>query len=180
MSKTCKTMWAGLVDLAEGKDSPDAAVHVDSCDLCRTTLQGLRRTLSSLAVPQFEAPLELINRAKAIMSPSPSRMRLLRTSLSTAGARAVTEEFQAIYGFDELELRVMYAKVDTGWNVIGRLPSVDWTAAANGEALSIEDDGHFSFTVKSLEDSSFEIAKHMMRLEVPSASEATRGHQLDS
>lgn len=180
MSKLCSSVSIGLVDLAEGRTNAVVSEHVAGCASCQAKLLELQKMLASIATPQYSAPSAWIASAKAIMAPRASRMILQRSSLTLAGARRASTDFQAVYEFDGITLRVMYVKEDRGWSVIARVPDANWSVSQGGKQVAIDGDGRFQFKVKALTASGFTLFNSTNRLEVPSGSEAISGHPSDA
>jgi hypothetical protein len=175
MNRICKEQWEAIVDLAEGQLRPDASAHLAGCADCRESHAQLVQMMASLAVPQFTAPESLKSMAKALMSPKPARMGLLRTSLQLSGARSGAEDFQAVFELNGTEIRVMYAKEDRGWDVMGQVPAPDWIVVRGEANLEVDREGRFHFLTKTLDDSGFRVAGPQILLEVPSAADAIMG-----
>ena len=176
MSKFCRSVSIGLVDLAEGRGNVEAYEHLAGCTSCQAKLLELQKMLLSMSIPQYSAPKSSIASAKALMAPRAVRMSLQRSSLTLAGARRSSDDFQAVYEFDRVSLRVMYLKVDRGWSVIARIPEGNWSVSHSGKQVEVDSDGRYQFSVKSLSASGFVIFNSSTRLEVPSGSEAISGH----
>ena len=168
------------MELAEGKTQPEASAHLTTCPDCQAKFEELGRMLKGTAVPYFKAPASLLEAAKALMPVIQKRMSLIRTSLQLSGARSENQDFQAVYGVDELEVRVMYSKVERGWDVIGQIPKAQWVVERGTKEIPVDTEGRFHFLTKTLDDSNFSLEGDQLRLEVPSATEAIRESGNDS
>lgn len=180
MKRTCNDIWERIVELAEGQPQPEASAHLTTCTECRAKFGELGTMLQGMAVPHFKAPESLLQEAKSLMPVAARRMGLIRTSLQLSGARSENQDFQAVYGADDLELRVMYSKVERGWDVIGQIPNPLWSVARGNKEIPVDSEGRFHFLTKTLDDSSFSLDGGQLRLEVPSATEAIREPGNDS
>lgn len=174
MKQICEGVWLELVELAEGKPNAAAVDHVGSCAGCQRKLTELQRVFAVAEQKHYAAPADVVNRAKSIFVPQVRRFGLLSSSLQLIGARGAAEDFQAVYGLDSHEIRVMYSKVDAGWEVISRVPENTWKVSNGPNDVRREDDGHFFFLVRNLEESGFRISVDSLTLEVPNALEAIR------
>ncbi len=179
MKRDCTPFWQGIVELAEGRDNPGAKAHVESCGECQALLQQVKRMLEAAAIPTLKAPVDLVTAAKAFM-PGPQPLRVLRTSLQLAGARWMNQDFQVVYEAREFELRVSYTKTEGGWEVVGKVPSDEWSVNKKRRSIPIQADGRFFFTVKSLEQSGFVLMTSNEAFTVPSGSEAMDESTRDS
>jgi len=174
LKKSCREHAEALVEYAEGKLPAEAtALHLNSCSDCQDRLAELRQIFAVMSTPRFSAPAAMVRAAKAIMTPRVASMRLLRTSLQLSGARYTGQDFQAIFGHDESEIRVMYSPIDQGWEVTGRLPGSEWQVRRASEMLSTDSDGRFFFTTHSLAESGFTAISGGIQLEVPAGSTVT-------
>jgi hypothetical protein len=109
---------------------------------------------------------------KGLMTPQPRTVfaRLLRTS-ALAGARAIPDDVQVVLDVEEASMRVMYARMDAQWEVMGKLPSSAWTVELNARPLSTDEDGRFSFAVPAVEATRFAVLHNDLRVEVPPLQE---------
>lgn len=168
LKKSCRELGEALVEYAEGKAPAEATVrHLDSCPDCQRRVAELRQIFGAMATPRFSAPADLVRTAKALMTPRVASMRLLRTSLQLSGARYSGQDFQAVFGHEESEIRVLYAAVDQGWEVTGRVPGPEWQILRGGKVLPADSEGRFYFAVPSLADSGFSMVSPGIQLEVP-------------
>lgn len=145
MKRGCGKFWDGLVALAHGEPSVEAAAHVQACEACASSLEELRSGLASLGSEFFDAPKEVRERAKAIFPRAvPVVARLASSTLSGAGARG-GESFQAVYDFPDGQARVLYEPEGGKWRVMG---SVD----AEGYETEYKDDdpSRFEFVARNL------------------------------
>ena len=175
MKRACREQWEGLVDLAEGRVQKNAASdHLHTCTDCQARFAELSRMFTAISVPRFTAPQELKLLAKGLMpkrpAPEPIRMRLIRSSLGLSGARAAGKDFQAIFGHESAEVRMMYTLAEDGWEVTGRLPAAEWQAFRDGSSLSTDSEGRFYFVIKNLADSAITLVSPTDRLLVPAGS----------
>ena len=156
------------MELAEGRVNVVAKSHVDSCADCARALDQLRAMMAAGQTEMTDAPMSLIERAKAIVAPQQRRLLagILRTSLA-AGARSVGTDFQVVVGSEDVSARLMYSKEADGWVVMGRAPSNDWTMIHGSEQVPCEPDGRFSFRAPSLSDTGFALMSTSAQLIVP-------------
>lgn len=172
--------------LAEGGSALETEAHVATCPECNVRLKALRKTVEAARLPYFDAPTDLVNRAKALMAPAARRRlvaRLLGNSLAGAGARGTaTEEFALHVGTEEHSVRLQFVPRKGGWEVAGRAPAAGWHVVRLGSEEVSGPAGRFRFPVPSLEESGFllrspESDTHAVEIEVPAASELLRrGH----
>ena len=180
MKRECEDIRDELVLLAEGQENPRVGAHLETCEDCRCRLEQLRYMLSALKVQSFEAPPDLVLEAKSLIPNRSFRLSLIRTSLQTATARAPSQDFQAVYGGEGLEVRVMYSKVDAGWEVMGKAPSGDWQAENEASLIEVDQQGRFHFVIGSLDQTAFTIRGDGRVCDIPSVSEAIDGLRSDS
>jgi len=175
MKRACREQWEAIVDLADGRvESNSASDHLVTCADCQARLAELSRMFSAMSVRQYSAPPELKRLAKGLMPKrlptEPIRMRLIRSSLGLSGARTAGRDFQAIFGHESAEVRVMYTLAEDGWEVTGRLPDPKWQAFRDGSILTTDSEGRFYFMIKSLADSAITVVSPTERLLVPAGS----------
>ena len=180
MNRHCSQYCNRLVDLLEGRPDAEATQHLEGCEFCRKRYQQLSKIMQGMAVEVVPAPSSLVLNAQEIVSSGFSRMTFIRSSLQQAFARTTTEDFQAVFGSSDLELRVMYTKLDLGWEVVCRTPDPHWTVQHKGKALRVDDEGGVHFVSVTLEDTGFKLQRFDLKLEVPSGLEAINESRLDS
>jgi len=174
MDRSCKQFEDGLTILAEGGQSPETTLHLESCPACTAKVLELRKVIEAARLSYTVAPRDLIARAQALMQPVRNRLlaRLLGSSLANAGARAATtERFSLHLGADDLSVRVSYAPAKDGWEVAGRAPGEGWEVEYRGERSPCGPAGRFRLNVPNLEDAEFLLRGPWIELEIPSASE---------
>lgn len=157
MNKRCQELWEGVVELAEGRPSPEAAAHVETCASCAAKLETLREAMRLGDLRFFDASPALVEAAKAMM-PAPRRLPLLRSTLAWTGARAVAEDFQLLVGEEALPIRLMFSRVSEGWEVMGRLPDATWKVLRAGDSVAVDGEGRFDFRAASLADTDFVVS----------------------
>ena len=150
----CSHFEHALTALAHGEDAPLVEEHLAECEACRLRLGELRRMVHALAVPTSDAPVLLIEAAKALM---PHRQRtiarLVRSTLGMAGARAEdADTFQMVYESEPMRARLLYERLATGWSVTGKIEGGVVAIEAQGSAVNLEADGRFAFVARSLAD----------------------------
>jgi hypothetical protein len=175
MKRACRDQWEAIVELAEGRvETNSASSHLSTCAECQGRFAELTRMFSVMAIPRFSAPTELQLAAKSLMPKRPQaepiRMRLIHSSWGLSGARSSGQDFQAIYGHESAEVRMMYTLTEDGWEVTGRLPDPQWQAFRDETTLPTDDDGRFFFLIKSLADSGITLVGPTERLTVPAGS----------
>ncbi len=174
----CTRIWDGLVALASGKENEEAKLHLDGCPSCQARLAELTRAIQAMKRPEFDAPRDQIMMAVSLM-PERQRQRFLATllgsSLATAGARAaLAESFQMTFQHDDVNLRLMYSKVDLGWEVMGRVPD-QWVADSDEGEIQADGEGHFTLVVSELDQTGFLLRRGDVEIQIPSAREAWPG-----
>lgn len=158
------------MDAAEGRSSPELAVHLESCTSCAELVRRYREIVVAAQIAWTSAPAELIQRAKNLM-PETRRVWIaqrLGASLA-AGARGPADEFQVLVGTDELSIRLMATRIEKGWQLMGRLPEGEWEVDASFP-IQVDAKG-FRFVVPSLEQSAFNLIGKDAVLQVPALSE---------
>lgn len=177
MRKRCSSFEEALVDLAEGRERSDAAEHVAECADCAAKLKQLKQILQVAQLARRNAPSSAIHLAKSLFpSVRTVRAKLIRSSLALGGARATEDSFQAIFGAEEVEVRVSYSRVGTdAWEVRGM---VGPTLEVSREAQEVfrDPEGGFSFNAKSLAETDFSISAADLKIEIPSGLEAIDGN----
>ena len=172
MRRNCSEFWEGIVAIAEGGTDDRAAQHVRTCAPCSAKLNELRSVFAVARAQFYDAPEDVVDRAKALMPARERRMMgLLRSTLAWTGARVVAEDFQIVVGSADIQARLMYTRSGAEWLVMGKLPSSDWSAVRAGDVLQSDEEGRFSFAVSDLADSAFELIGPAGELSVPSAEE---------
>lgn len=175
MRMKCRDRWTELVDFAEGKPSAELVVHLESCPECAKEVERLRRAFRAAELPVEEVPADVVARAKAIMPEKKRRFQLVRSSLQLSSARAVSQAFQAIYRYEDDEIRVAYNQIESGWEIVSQLPPSATGVRAGGKALETDADGRFYFFARTLADAGFTVVGKDGLAEVPSPDEASRG-----
>lgn len=175
MKRACREQWEAKIDLAEGRaESNTASSHLSTCAECQARLADLKRMFSAMSIPRYQTPAELKLSAKGLMPKrepaSPIRMRLLHSSWGLSGARSTGQDFQAIFGHESAEVRMMYTLTDDGWEVTGRLPDAKWQAFREGSSLPTDPEGRFYFLIQNLADSGITLVGPTERLAIPAGS----------
>lgn len=174
MNKRCRELSEALIALAEGRSSAEVAEHVAHCGACAKRLAEYREMLEVGRVRAFAAPQEVIARAQAIMPAKQGRVAtFLRSSLSLAGARAATTiDFQIVVETGLGQLRLMYVRTESGWDVMGRLPNVEATIERGDSQITADESGRFQFAAENLQDTAFTLwTRDGERVDVPSAED---------
>src|SRR4051812_18744628 len=127
MKNRCADFWDGIVDLAEGRENAAASAHVEGCADCRMKLEELREIFAVGDLKFYSAPKAVIDAAKGLMQPQRRVAGVFRSTLAFSGARTVAEDFQLVVGEGDTQTRLMFVHTGSGWEVLGRLPSGDWT-----------------------------------------------------
>ena len=180
MKRECQDIWESVVALAEGQANDRATAHLEGCEDCRRRFEQLQSMFAGLGLASFEVPPTLVQAAKSLMFGQAKRLGLIRTSFQLSAARAPSQDFQAVYGGEGIEVRVMYSKVDQGWEVMGRTPAGEWRVEAEGSPVDSDEHGRFHFVVGSLDKSAFSLIGEHEACEIPSANEAIDGLRNDS
>src|SRR2546423_13804755 len=103
MDWNCKQLEGLLPDLAEGKDIPEATVHLKSCPDCAMKLEHFRTIFRASNVPVVQAPARVIQNAKSLQIGRKVviRAKLFGSSLALAQARSTAANFQLVVGSNE-------------------------------------------------------------------------------
>jgi hypothetical protein len=174
MNHSCAQILDQIVDLAEGKGSPEALAHVHTCDSCAGRLREFTAMIQAVSFPMVDVPMDVLARAQRLMPErAPSRrFRLVTSSFGLAGARrGPAQDFQIVVGAESQSVRLMYKRVGAGWEVIGRAPSGEWILSRPEQEVKVDREGHFSFQASDLASSAFSLLKDGERIDVPSAEE---------
>jgi hypothetical protein len=172
MRDRCADYWEGIVDIAEGRQSEPARLHLQSCGDCSEKLEQLHVMMAAGDLRYFDAPTNLIASVKGLM-PQPERrvFSLLRSTTAWTGARTAAHDFQLVAGDGDTQVRLMFSKVDDGWEVMGRIPAGSWSVEADGQTVDLSDEGRFSFLAPGLDATGFTLIGSDTELVVPSAEE---------
>ncbi len=171
MNRDKLELWESLVDLADGASRPQVDLLISQDSTLRKQFLDLKRMLDGLKLTQYSAPGELKKLAKSLMAFQVLPMRCIKSTLQLMGARSATQDFQVVYGNDLLELRVMYTKVDNGWEVMSKIPESSWSVSRDQKELSLDSNQRFQFISNSLENTCFSLQNLGLKLEIPNVSE---------
>ena len=180
MKRECQDVWESVVALAEGQANDRATTHLKGCEDCRLRFEQLQSMFAGMRLASFEVPPTLVQSAKSLIAGQTTRLRLVRTSFQLSAARAPSQDFQAVYGGQGIEVRVMYSKVDQGWEVMGRMPAGEWRVETESSPVDSDEHGRFHFLVGSLDKSAFSLIGENEVCEIPNANEAIDGPRNDS
>ena len=171
----CNDFKEGVAILAGGGTAPEAKVHVEGCADCARRLEELRRIVAVARTAYWTVPQSLSDRAKALMPDRPRLVaRLLGSGLVRAGVRrGEARDFALHVGVEGFSIRLSYAPLPGGWEVLGRAPTADWTVVHSGGALPCGASGRFRLLSPDLDGTAFRLRKHETEIEVPSARELT-------
>ena len=161
--------------LVEGREDAGAREHIARCVACAKRFAQLKRIFDASRAGYWTAPLELGLRARAMMASKPRLVaRLLGSGLVNSGARrADVRDFALHVGVDGFSIRLHYAPIREGWEVLGRAPTSDWTVAYQGGALPCGSSGRFRLLAPDLGGTAFVLRKDEVEIEIPSARELT-------
>ena len=176
MKRDCARYTEALADLAEGKTSPEAQLHVDSCMSCQNELAQLAKLFAATKVRMFKTPAEIVAAAQALMQVKVNRLHQVRCSLLGTGARSGKSGIQATYGDSDLSVNVVYQPIPSGWEIVGRAPEGYQSATISEEALQLDVDGYFAVQVKSLEGSEIKFSGEAGELYLPPVEVPVDGH----
>lgn len=153
MKHECKQIWDGLVDLAEGRENPQAQAHLSTCSDCTAEFQQLQRILTATQIPTFKAPQHAIEMAMRLM-PKRSRQRavLLGQTFAASAARSGGKDAQLTFDVDGTAIRVMVSEEPSGWSVIGQVPSSDWAVSVGSADVRQDEEGRFQMLLGSLDE----------------------------
>lgn len=169
MKRPCSKMFEALVDLAEGRVHPEAAAHVTKCKACSDTLAELTRGLSHLKTGFYDAPVAVIESAKAIFPQCVRQTaRLLGTTLAGAGARGA-HATQAAYEFEGGTARVMYEPQPEGWSVMARVEGEGWSAFP----VEMDAQGRIEFAVGELSEAQIRLVREGVEVVIDPPSEGS-------
>jgi hypothetical protein len=144
MKRACKQIWEGLVDLAEGRESPEAKAHLATCSDCTLELDRLQRLVGAARHPTYQAPTDVKEMAARIM---PRRQRrtavLAHRTLAATAARSGGADAQMTFEVDGHSIRVMVTEEPSGWLVLGQGPSGDWQISSTGADAQRDEGGRF-------------------------------------
>ena len=175
MKRICQDLWEDIVAHVEGQANEAVANHLVQCEDCRKRADQLLQMFQAMELKQFSPFDSVIERAINLMPATVRRLSLLRTSLQFASARLANQDFQAVYGGEDLEIRVMYSKVENGWEVISRLPDSSWHVTRHLHGIQADPEGRFQFHAITLDDSQFILRTSDATIEIPSVGESIDG-----
>ncbi len=163
-----------LVDAAFGEISRESIGEMTRGETQR--LQELTALAATLNVKTWDASLDLIKRASAIMPVREVRRTfasVIGSSLGLAGARSVDslDSFQVAYDLDGESMRVLYEREADGWHVLGRTGSADWTVETAFGLIATDVDGSFEFEAQELSDTAMTLSRDQVEIVIPSAVE---------
>ena len=179
MVGACKSFEEGLIRLAEGQRVPDVESHVANCANCAQKLSELKQLIGAFRIRQFDAPTELVARAKALM-PNQRRhllARLVSPWMGLSPARSVASDGLALQvGADEFVVRLLLAPIGSPtnpreWEVSGMAPSSEWQVVRGDTEMPCGESGRFKFSVSRLSETAFVLRSATVEVEVPSAQE---------
>jgi len=175
MRRDCGAYQERLLDLAEGRVDEAAFAHVQTCADCAEILRQYRAVLDAAAFEWTAAPTEAVRRAKDLMMPGhlPQRRsiaRLLHSSL-LAGARSAPDDIQLTVEAEGERVRLMYSRLATGWEVVGRVPNAGISAERDQGPLALDEAGRFSFAAPSEAQTGFALRGPEWIVEIPSLEE---------
>lgn len=169
MKDACSKMLPGLVDLAEGRENPEAANHAATCTACSTALAEFRRSLNSFKMGFHDAPAAAIDSAKLIFThPVRQTARLLGTTLAGAGARGANTT-QSAYEFEGGTARVLYEPLAEGWSVMARIEGEGWSAFP----VEMDSLGRIEFAVEDLSQAEIRLVRAGVEVLIGPPSEAS-------
>ncbi len=176
MKRDCARYTEALADLAEGKTSPEARQHVDSCVSCQHDLAQLVKLFAASKVKVYKAPSELVAAAQALMQVKVNRLHQVRCLLLGVGARSGKSGIQATYGDSVQSVNVVYQPIPSGWEIVGRAPSGYDQVTVCDEAKPLEIDGYFSVQVRTLESAEIKFSGEAGELYLPPVEVPVDGH----
>jgi len=170
MKGKCATYRDALVELAHGVADEAARAHVDSCPRCAALLADLTRAVQGLGTRFFDAPIELVQQAKAIF-PIPLSVPIRRVGLTLAstGARGGSA-LQAAYEFEGGSVRVQYEELPEGWQVMARVDAPGWETLP----VAADEAGRLEFVVPSLDEARLVLVREGHEVVIEAPPEADR------
>lgn len=175
----CDRYLESIAAMAGGDTEVSGSEHVLNCPECSTKLAQMRKILERGRVQTFEAPHDVLLRAKNIMPAAEKRSilaRLVGNSLQFAGVRSTTAEtFQLAFEADDTQVRLMYSETSKGWDVIGQVQPIVDLITAGDKQVKVDPQGRFEFSAKSLADTQIRIARAAGEIVIPSAQESLDG-----
>ncbi|MDQ2987106.1 MAG: hypothetical protein M3R13_10380 [Armatimonadota bacterium] len=167
----CSQFRGGITQLAFGDSSPEAEQHAAVCPHCTEALSELRKVAEVFALGAFDAPGEVVQRAKSIALATPSALRLTKSTLAFSGARrTATDSFQRLFEAGHVTVRVMYSRSEDEWIVTGRATPTPNEIRIAGRRIEGRD-GNFEFKVKDLTISEIEVRYPSAAFTIPAGSE---------
>lgn len=146
------------------------ASHVEGCPHCSAVVERYRQIFASASGVWESAPTHLVARVKELV---PETRRVLFGRRLQVGGLAVSrgplEEFQLVVGDADVSIRLMATPNPEGWSIVGRVPNNNWEVDAPRPITA--SDGRFQFSVKTLEESAFDLLGPDTLMHVPALSE---------
>lgn len=105
---------------------------------------AVRRMVSSLAVPRYQASSEAVARAKAIWPSAATRLNPVATTLAGVGARSTaTAGFQSVFESGGRRLRLLVTPTRDGYELRGELTGVPCGVFLGDDEVGQSPDGRF-------------------------------------
>ena len=175
----CDGYLESIAAMAAGETEVAGGEHILACADCSAKLAQMRKVVERARMQEFVPPADVLNRAKGLMAGAPKRSilaRLVGNSLAMAGARSTTvESFQLAFEAEDVQARLMFTKVASGWDVIGQISPVPAALEAAGNRLSVDESGRFQFSAKSLDATQMRALYDDREIAIPSAQEILDG-----
>ncbi|HWP30129.1 MAG TPA: hypothetical protein VNK96_00145 [Fimbriimonadales bacterium] len=168
----CSRFSEELVGIAIGEEHPEALEHLKKCPNCSEKLEQFKRIVGTAKISRFDAPEDVIEKAKDIFQQrTAQRAQLVSSTLAMEGIRAAHQgSFQNIYSWDDHRMRVMYVKTEKGWEVISSLPSKEWQVKVRGKRIEPDEALRISFLAKELKQTTFTLEGPGITVEIPAPS----------
>lgn len=167
VGRDCRSLRSRLLEVAAGNGDPEVEQHVKHCHDCSRLLEQYATLHLASALPRFDAPDEVVRRAKALFQPKRRVAALVRSSLAGAGARrAEADAFQCLFEAQGDSIRVGYVRRGTKWVVQGSAAPRFSHVQRGRRKIAIES-GKFRFESKSLDQCGFTLVAPGEELDVP-------------
>lgn len=162
-----------MADLAEGQSISGASEHLEQCLACQKELKIFEAMFKAFRGEIFEPSEEALARAIALMPPAPYRTARLVLGRMSPVRRAGSEEFQLVFEDGDLNARLMYQPIPTGWSVIGRIDGRVTSVESAVGKLELDESGRFRFEVEDLQETDVYINSENGIVKIPAAPEAS-------
>ena len=172
MKADCSQIREQLADLVEGREAPQATIHLETCAACQKEFALLKLMIKGLQKPVFEPSKEAISRAVDLMPKVPIRTARLVLGQMGLVRSAGTEEFQLVFEEEGMHARLMYQPLPNGWSVTGRIDGEILSIEGADGDIQLEEQGRFRFEVADLQNTDLYVMSQSGAIKIPAATEA--------